>query len=167
MVESGRAAAERARRRIEQAEREQAQLQAEIQAAKDLDLEQLAGDVRTRVDGLGKLAASVEAYIEQVAAARADEGEETRMLAALGTRLVVLVILVFLVQILVNLYRYYVRLSSYYSARADLMLMAPEMDAQTLSLVAATITADVDFQPPTSPNENLVEVLKSVAMRRS
>lgn len=82
------------------------------------------------------------------------------------TRFGTLAVILFLVGILVRLYRYSARLASYYDARADALLLlgnAPFSIAKFEKLVGALSPETYDFgRIPTSPTQQAVDLAKEV-----
>ncbi len=80
----------------------------------------------------------------------------------LTTRLGSILILIFLVQILTKLYRYSIRLSHYYYARADALEIhhfTPQID---LAALTGMLTPDsYDIGTTKNPTENMTEILKT------
>jgi len=77
------------------------------------------------------------------------------MVSTLSTRIGCVILIIFLVQILVTTYRYQVKLSAFYEARADAICVIEEMDDEKLGRIAPIFSPDhLDFgkspQPPTS-----------------
>jgi hypothetical protein len=76
-------------------------------------------------------------------------------------------LILFLVSILVPLYRYNIRLSAFYEARADaIRLLGSEARASDFSIIAAILTPSHDFGPlPRTPVDQLSELIKTVRTR--
>jgi hypothetical protein len=77
------------------------------------------------------------------------------MVSTLSTRIGCVILIIFLVQILVTTYRYQVKLSAFYEARADAIYLIEEIDNEKLERIAPILSPDhLDFgrspQPPTS-----------------
>ncbi|MEM9736201.1 MAG: hypothetical protein AAF908_06315, partial [Pseudomonadota bacterium] len=88
------------------------------------------------------------------------------LIASAVTRFGVIVVLMFLAQALINLYRYALRLSAFYRSRAMMMALT-EGDAKALEAVAKTLSADhVSLgREPRSPIEDakrLAEIAKDL-----
>lgn len=100
---------------------------------------------------------------EQGSVSQKDE-QLTFIVATLSTRVGALFILIFLVQILVNLYRYNVRLSTYYDARADAFeIYGASADADLADMIRALSPENLDFgKTPSSPAQQAVELAKEV-----
>ena len=92
-------------------------------------------------------------------------GQLLFFLSTVSTRLGSVLILIFLVQILLSVYRYSVRLVSYYDSRADALLLYTGPDADQLQKLVSTLSAErVEFgKSPTTPAEQATELIKSVA----
>lgn len=89
-------------------------------------------------------------------------------LSATSTRIGSILMLIFLVQILLSVYRYSVRMASYYEARADALLLYEGKEAEQLELFVSMLSAEkVEFgKTPQSPTEQAIELIKGVAAFR-
>lgn len=86
------------------------------------------------------------------------------------TRFGPMIIIFFFVSILVNLYRYNVRLSAYYNARADaLILMGDNYDSAMLERLVTALSPDLlDIgKPPKLPTEYVFELAKTAVEKTS
>ena len=82
------------------------------------------------------------------------------------TRFGSILLILFLVQILVGLYRYNARLAAYYDARADAVMMA-DRPTMILELVAGLTPDGVDFTKGLkTPAGEFRDVLKEVLRER-
>ena len=89
-----------------------------------------------------------------------------------GIRVVVLVVLLFLVQILVRLYQYSLRLAVFWDARADAVLLARSFayhSAETFDDLVAALAPDAyDFKPsPKSGHEGMMNSVGQLLRRES
>jgi hypothetical protein len=84
------------------------------------------------------------------------------LVSTVSTRVGAALILFFLVQILVSLYRYNAKLAAFYDSRADAILLAGDGDEQVLEkYVKMLSTENFDFgEPPNTPAEHLAEIAK-------
>lgn len=98
----------------------------------------------------------------------AEQTNNLNLLIASGiTRFGILFIMLFIVQILVNLYRYTMRMSAYYLSQADAMLLAEDGGDGLLKVVPVLSPQDVDFgKAPQTPVQNLEKVLELAAKLR-
>lgn len=89
-------------------------------------------------------------------------------LSTTATRLGSVLLLIFLVQILLSVYRYSIRLVSYYEARADALLLYDGSNAEQLQTLVAVLAAErIEFgKSPSTPVEQAAELLKSAASLR-
>lgn len=89
-------------------------------------------------------------------------------LSILSTRVGSIFLLIFLVQILLSVYRYSIRLVSYYEARADALLLYNGSDAEQLQKFVSTLAAErIEFgKSPSTPVEQATELFKSAASLR-
>ena len=93
-----------------------------------------------------------------------ESGSSTWLLATTVTRIGSVLILLFLVQIFVTLYRYNVRLSAYYNARADSLELLGHIDGDLRTLVNAFSPDAVDFgKLPRTPVEHALPLAKEIA----
>jgi len=93
----------------------------------------------------------------------------SRVISAIATRIGSVVILLFLVKILVPLYRYNMKLAYYFDARADALelLTADAKEERTVTafeqLLSTLSPAGIDFGPsPQSPSEEALELAKQI-----
>jgi hypothetical protein len=84
------------------------------------------------------------------------------LLSTISTRIGSVLLLIFLVQILISVYRYSVRLQAYYDARADALLLAHQDGAPELQQLVAIMSPErLGFgKPPATPTENMLEMIK-------
>jgi len=84
------------------------------------------------------------------------------LISTISTRLGSVLLLIFLVQILISVYRYSVRLQSYYNARADALLIANSTDANELQQIIAALSPEgIHFgKMPASPSEHVFNTIK-------
>lgn len=104
-----------------------------------------------------------------------NRGDEWQRISRLATRLAVIGLLIYLVQLMVNLYRYATRLAAFYKARGDAILLiqvsgASVKEATSLSFdaLATSLSPDsVDFgKSPATPNQDLLALVRG-ALRDS
>lgn len=97
-----------------------------------------------------------------------EQTNNLNLLIASGiTRFGILFIMLFIVQILVNLYRYTMRMSAYYLSQADAMLLAEDGGDGLLKVVPVLSPQDVDFgKAPQTPVQNLEKMLALAAKLR-
>lgn len=81
------------------------------------------------------------------------------LLTILFTRLSVLLIVVFLVQILVSLYRYSLRLAAFYDSASDALRMGGDSHAKVKAWSNTLTPKNIDFgKPPVSPSQHLENI---------
>ncbi len=87
-----------------------------------------------------------------------------RLIQTSITRFGVLAVIGFLVSILVSLYRYNIRLSAFYIARADIMRLSGEnTTVSDFAVLAAALTPHLEFgKTPPPPLAQLSDLIKSV-----
>jgi hypothetical protein len=79
------------------------------------------------------------------------------------TRIGSVIILLFLVQILVPLYRYNTRLAYFLDARADILALLPETALTVEQLIAVLAPEAIDFgKPPRTPAQEAVDLAKQL-----
>ena len=122
-------------------------------------------------DNLAKASAETRGSCDRLLAERARESVRTPVLiSTLATRVGALSILVFLVPILINLYRYNFRLSAFFDGRADALeaLSLPKIGKLTLVDLAVALSPDnLDFgKTPASPVEHAVALAKEMVARQ-
>jgi hypothetical protein len=93
--------------------------------------------------------------------------ELSHMIAVLAVRVTVTVTLLFFIQILWSLYRYYSRLSVYYSARADCLLLIishlhKEDGLPTVGDLIRLFSPSLDFGKATSPADAAVDLAGAI-----
>lgn len=108
--------------------------------------------------------------VSDSAAFQAGTRFETFLVSTISTRIGIVLLLVFLIQILVSLYRYGTRLAGAYDMQADALSMKGEMRELELDKLATFFANQlVDFgNVPKAPSESLQQVLKDTlaAIRR-
>ncbi len=91
-----------------------------------------------------------------------------QLVSAISTRVGSIVLLLFLVRILVPLYRYNIRLASYYDARADALeltcLRNEQVDDELFEKLTNTLSPEnIDFsEAPASPTQEVLDFVKQV-----
>ena len=111
-----------------------------------------------------KLQKEINYLKEEMASLENDSKSLEFWIASLSTRVGAVLLLIFLVQILVTMYRYQVRLASYYDARADALDIAGKSNVNTLiQIIAALSPEGIEFgKVPKSPGENAVDLARNV-----
>jgi len=93
-----------------------------------------------------------------------DADRQRAAIAAIVIRITTGVLLGFLTQVILSVYRYNARLAAFYEARADALLVAGELDTGTLEKVAKLLfpeRLDLD-KIPESPSKQVVDMLKQL-----
>jgi hypothetical protein len=122
-------------------------------------LQTLAGETGDMRDVLRRLPEALSAS----EAARATDRQRV-MVASIVIRLTAGLLLGYLIQVLLNVYRYNARLIAFYEARADALLLAGELDAAVLEKTAKLLFPDkleLD-KAPDAPAKQVVEMLKQL-----
>ena len=106
------------------------------------------------------IAACTEAFI----AAVAKDKDATVFYRYLVARIQTAVLLVFLLVTLVSIYRYNIRISGFYHARADaLELMDEAFSQDRFDGLSATLAADkLEFKAPRTPVNAIIDITKAV-----
>ncbi len=106
----------------------------------------------------------IETLEEKVARTSDQTQSQIYLVSTVTTRVGSVLILLFLVQILVSLYRYNIRLAAYYDARADgLELVTTGSSEQIESIVRALSPESIDFgKSPMSPATHAVDLAKEI-----
>jgi hypothetical protein len=80
------------------------------------------------------------------------------------TRCGTIIMIIFLVSILTPLYRYNIRLATFYDARGDILeLLNTKLSSVGLVELASAFTPSVDFgRPPNTPIEQAIELLRQL-----
>jgi hypothetical protein len=101
-------------------------------------------------------------------AAMKSQDQTRHLISTIATRVGAVLILVFLVQILITLYKYNTRLANYYEARADAIELSIDeqgniLDTQLSRLLAVLAPDSITFEKdPEAPSQQAIEIVKSV-----
>lgn len=142
------------------------------QRAQRDDLKAQLNDVDRQKDDLQDQITKVEAS-KQSPAFSLDRNQVWVLVSAIATRIGSIVLLLFLVKILVPLYRYNMRLASYYDARGDaleLMLCTDEApnEIRFQNLTEILTPERVEFgESPNSPTDQAFELAKQLVKAQS
>ena len=87
------------------------------------------------------------------------------VVSTLATRLGAAALLLFLIQILVPMYRYNARLVAFYHARADVLQLCDKQDPGYLNELAGVLSPDaVEFgKAPRTPTQELVDLVAQIS----
>ncbi|MBO6521655.1 MAG: hypothetical protein JJ900_14805 [Rhodospirillales bacterium] len=123
---------------------------------------------RSLRDNLATRTVAMQTTLENAEAAF-KEKQDSETLSSLGTRAALIVLLLFLVQILVTLYRYNMRLASFYDARIDALKLAGSTNVKVLGeLVSHLSPEQLDFgKTPATVTEQAFEFAKEMLNRQS
>ncbi|MEM9450282.1 MAG: sialidase family protein [Cyanobacteria bacterium P01_E01_bin.6] len=100
-----------------------------------------------------------------------NESQPWQRISRIATRVAVIVLLIYLVQIMVNLFRYNTRLAAFYQARADAIDLLGVSNISlgtalnlTIADIATALSPDsVDFgKAPTPPSQQAIEIFRDV-----
>jgi len=111
-----------------------------------------------------RLNKEIENMQNSVSQIRPSETQIPIIISTMATRIGTIVLLLFLVQILVPLYRYNTKLASYYDARADALTLIDLSNDTDLEKLTSIISPDtLDFsKPPASPTQQAIELAKEI-----
>ncbi len=89
----------------------------------------------------------------------------TFIVSTLSTKVGSVLMLLFLVQILVSLYRYSMRLAAFYDSRADFLQVLDSEQKLTAATLADLLSSDkLEFsKTPSSPTEHAIQLAKEIA----
>lgn len=141
--------------------------------SEELDSEEITAITKTLIvsrEDASKLNASAVTILEQAWAAEIERAQSDRfnnqnfVLATSVTRIGILVVVIFLVQILINLYRYNIRLATFYNSRVDALYYANSQAAAFESTIGYFTPDNVDFG--STPKPMLNEVTDVVLRKR-
>ena len=84
------------------------------------------------------------------------------LVSTVTTRVGIIVLLLFLVQILVPLYRYNMRLAAFYDARADAITLVENRPSEQLETLVSLLSAEaIDFgKSPVPPREKALKLVR-------
>jgi hypothetical protein len=116
---------------------------------------------------IGQVADSVKLLEASIPDSLKDSEEANRrlLISSITTRIAAASLLAFLVVVLVNLYRYNVRLAAFYRSRSDSLLLAGHLGTANLEKIAKLLSPDaLDIDKmPESPTKQVIALLKEVA----
>ena len=80
------------------------------------------------------------------------------------TRIGAVLLLIFGVQVLINFYRYSLRLAAFYESRADAIELLDDSSLESLGSIVTCLSPDlIDFgKAPNTPTQEILELAKSV-----
>lgn len=89
------------------------------------------------------------------------------LVSTVTTRVGIIVLLLFLVQILVPLYRYNIRLAAFYDSRADAITLVENRPSEQLETLVSLLSAEaIDFgKSPVPPTQQALELVRDMKMR--
>jgi hypothetical protein len=95
-----------------------------------------------------------------------EDANRRLLISSITTRVAAASLLAFLVVVLVNLYRYNVRLAAFYRARSDALRLADGHSPTVLEKIAKLLSPDkLDIDKmPESPTKQVIDLLKQVAV---
>jgi len=124
-------------------------------------------DVEKRLERMEDEQAQLKATIASQASSVGDQSRTQQMVTTTTTRVGSVIILLFLVQVLVTLYRYNIRAAAFYDGRADALIMARREDTELGTLVEIFTPTTLDFgKMPSTPLHAVLETAKE-ALRKT
>ncbi|TQV82849.1 hypothetical protein [Aliikangiella coralliicola] len=110
------------------------------------------------------LAPQLNSHLAKVQIEQQAKGWSSSEISALSTRVGAVFMLLFLVQILVSLYKYSTRLAAFYDGRADALQLSKRIDNLTFEeLVKLTSPDDLDYSKAhKAPSDQAVELAKQL-----
>lgn len=79
------------------------------------------------------------------------------------TRFGILFVVIYLVQHLVGIYKYSLKLAAHYDTLADSLALSKDNDYELIDTISSLTPTNVDFgKPPTSPSENILSMIRSL-----
>lgn len=135
----------------------------------DLDKEK-SQEVSDKLGTLEKKIESIVPTADKIVEAMPEEQEQKKELNnrisifSMITRVTVGILLIFLIQILVKMYRYNVRLAAFYEARADALQLASNLNSVAVERAAKLLSPEaIDFgEMPEPPSKQVIELVKQV-----
>lgn len=141
-----------------------------------VSLERQLADLLERSNMIAREIAAVDAQTVQSSVPATvsipKEAQMASLISSISTRIAAVLLLVFLVQILVPLYRYTVKLSAHYDACADALELAflrgDSVEIETfIRLIEALLSRAADFGvAPAMPAEEIMKLALDVAAKR-
>jgi prefoldin subunit 5 len=117
--------------------------------------------MKKQVEDLNKEIDIIQNSVSQL---RATDTQLPIAISAIATRIGTIILILFLVQILVPLYRYNTRLATYYEARADALLLVDLGQESNLEKLVSLLSPDtLDFsKAPATPTQQAVDWAKEI-----
>ncbi len=110
--------------------------------------------------------AATELEKQRALAEQTEAQTQSLLVSALSTRIGITFLLLFLVQILVSLYRYNIRLSAFYDARADALAVAKDVKKMKFSdIVDLTAPEKLDFVRQKAPTDQAIDIAREILTR--
>ena len=128
---------------------------------------ELSSNIERQLSTIQNSIKSTSSFIQELPTqvAKNQVGVDTMSMAsAIITRIGSALLLIFLVQILVTLYRYNTRLASYYDARADALELVGDGDENVLEQISNIFSPEsLDYgKTPVSPAQHAVDLAKEI-----
>jgi cbb3-type cytochrome oxidase subunit 3 len=139
----------------------QTQFDQETDSAKKDALKALINRTQRLVDDYN---AKLKVLSNTIAASAGEKNQTAYLLTVLSTKIGSALMLLFLIQILVSLYRYNTRVASFYDGRADTLQLVPIDQIDNLCAVCSILSPDkVDFgKMPATPFQHVIEMTKEL-----
>lgn len=139
-------------------------------ASKMQDKDRNDSELKKQLDAVSGVLAGIRESVNGLPKSLPDSKEvreadrQRAMISAVVIRITTGILLGFLVQVLLTVYRYNARLTAFYEARADALLVAGELDSGSLEKVAKLLfpeRLDLD-KIPESPSKQVIDMLKQL-----
>lgn len=127
-------------------------------------------EISSKLDQIEKSIASIIPASDKIIEAMPNEQKDKKelnnriSLFSIITRISAGVLLVFLVQVLVKMYRYNVRVAAFYEGRADALQLAANLNSTSIERAAKLLSPDsIDFgEMPEPPTKQAIELVKQI-----
>jgi hypothetical protein len=115
-----------------------------------------------RIQNLTQMIATLKA-LESKKSEEQKANNFTVFLTTLSTRIGAILILIFLIQLLIRIYRYDIRIANYYDARADALEIHSKEPGLSFDKIINLVSPDIyDIGNPKSPSDSLLSLLTTI-----
>ena len=162
-------------RKIEDAEEQIAELRrkrrevvreyAELSEKRKIAMLRVTEIKKTLTDLEAKLSGNIDNYLVD---RKPEPADRALLVASAITRFGILLVVIFLVQILVGVYRYSLRLAGFYAARADALMARIDPKGAIGDWATVMTPMDIDFgRQPVSPAEHISRLVEAYLQKRA
>jgi hypothetical protein len=132
-----------------------------------IDIRQVNSTLQVFSDA-AKAASSSARDVGKSALSMYQESGLTLLAKSVSTRVMAVVLSIFLVQLLIGLYRYNTRMAAYYDGRRDAFELSQGGNKEMLEVLVPLLGAEtLDFgKGPSSPVDRVVDIAKAIASKR-